>query len=176
VTGVEIAMAAAVVVAAAGTAYTAHQQAEAQEYTEEVAELDAETRQKEAAVAEQVRRQEIRRQQSAQRAAYAVAGVVPEGSPLELAEETAILGELDALTVRYQGAAAAQARRARARLARFEAGATRAAGAINTGATLLGGAARVYGMSAGDPYGGGTIAGGTGDGSYAGGVGADRLE
>lgn len=64
-TGVEIAMAAAVVVAAAGTAYTAHQQAEAQEYTEEVAELDAETRQKEAAVAEQVRRQEIRRQQSA---------------------------------------------------------------------------------------------------------------
>lgn len=80
----------------------------------------ADVQRKQSAVEESEARRENRRALGRQRALYAKSGVRPEGSPLLVQEETAALGEMDALAVRRAGDAVAarslgEAARARAR-------------------------------------------------------------
>ncbi len=93
------------------------------------------------------KRSEIQRLKASQRAAQgASGGGVDTGSNLLVLEETATLGELDALTIRYRGDVQAQRVRAQAATDRFEGRSahqvSQRTGRLQAGTSLLTGVTR----------------------------------
>jgi hypothetical protein len=111
--------------------------ANAAEYNAKVQQQQADQQRVEAVYEEQRKRQEALRLRGTQEAGYAASGVTLEGSPLAVLEQTAVDSELDALSIRYGGAAKAQRSLAQARLDRYQASAARTQGYIEGGAQLL---------------------------------------
>lgn len=89
----------------AGRAAEAQAESEAamREYNAQLAEREAAEAQEAAAYEEKKFRKGGERLKARQRALYAKAGVTPEGSPLEVMEQTAVELETDALMIRRGG-------------------------------------------------------------------------
>lgn len=144
--------------------------AEANRYNAQIGEMNAtlsDRRAKDAlqrgAVEEQRKRQEVAQIQGRQRAGMAANGVdLTFGSPLDTIVDTAVLGELDALTIRsnayresYDYKVDAVNKRAGATLNRQQADSAETGSYLNAAGTVLGGAGKAYGMSKGyGSYGG----------------------
>ena len=102
---------------------------------------------------EQRKRTEVARLKGAQTAAMAANGVdLTFGSPLDTLVDTAVAGELDALTIRsnayreaYDHKVDATNRRAGAQLSRMAASSAETGGWLNAAGTILGGGAKAYG-------------------------------
>ena len=134
--------------------------ADASRYNAQVATMNAqlsERRAKDALLrgqaAEQQKRMEVAQLQGRQRAAMAANGVdLTFGSPLDAMVDTAVLGELDALTIRrnaaresYDSRVEAVNGRADATLGRMNADAAITGGYLNAAGTVLGGLGTSYG-------------------------------
>ncbi|MDX0262436.1 hypothetical protein GOC60_14735 [Sinorhizobium meliloti] len=143
----------------AGSLKQAQAASSAAEYNAKVGEMNAtlsERRAKDAiergAKEEQRKRQEVARIMGQQTAAMAANGVdVSFGSPLDTLVDTAVLGELDALTIRqntyresYDYQVDAANKRAGATLSRMEGRAAKTAGYLDAFGTVLGGGAKAY--------------------------------
>lgn len=140
--------------------YKAGQAAEAQaeseaamrEYNAQLAEREAAEAQEAAAYEERKFRKGGVRLKARQRALYAKAGVTPEGSPLEVMEQTAVELEMDALMIRRGGqlgyqryTAEAGLQRIAGRSALLRGRARRRAAQFGMAATAVGGAADILG-------------------------------
>ena len=140
--------------------YEAGKQAEAQgkseaamrEYNAQLAEREAAEAQTAAAYEEKKFRKGGERLKARQRALYAKAGVTPEGSPLEVMEQTAVELEKDALMIRRGGELGYQRYTAQAGLERMagrsallRGRAKRRASYWGMGATAVGGTADILG-------------------------------
>lgn len=96
---------------------------------------------------EQKQRDQLKRLLGSQQAGYGASGVASDsGSPLDVAADTAAQGEIDALTIRYNG-------QIRANASRYQASADQAAipGAILTGAVNAGTAVTGFKAPGADP-------------------------
>jgi len=133
--------------------------AEASRYNAKVAEMNATMSERRARDAldrgareEQQKRAEVAQLQGRQRAAMGANGVdLTFGSPLDTIVDTAVLGELDALTIRrnaanesYDQKVNAVNGRADASLSRMNADASQTGGYLAAAGTLLGGASSAY--------------------------------
>ena len=149
------------VLGAIGQIQQANAQAAAAEYNAKIAEMNAqlsERRAKDAlergAAEEQRKRMEVARIKGQQKVAMAANGVdLSFGSPLDTIVDTAVLGELDALTIRsnayresYDRRVDAVNQRAGATLNRMEAKAAKTGGYLSAMGTILGGAGKAYGQ------------------------------
>ncbi|MFZ5791862.1 MAG: hypothetical protein ACOY3L_14315 [Pseudomonadota bacterium] len=125
------------VLSAVGTLAQASSQAQAASYNAKVAQQQATYAQQ--AAAENERRQRIQsRQQIGQlRANYGASGLALESSPLDILEASAMNAELDALTIRHQGAVQANDYRNQSALYRSQARSSMIGGGL-TAATKLG--------------------------------------
>jgi hypothetical protein len=149
---------AAVVVAAAGTAYgayTTHQQAQAsaaaERYNELMQERQAKEALKQSAAAEDQQRRGQRELLGRQTAAAVETGFDLSGTPRELLGQSAADAEYDALLTRYKGQLQASGLSADAALSKAQAaGDTRygsaalTSGLVSAGAQALGGYAKAY--------------------------------
>lgn len=105
-------------------------------------------------VEEQQKRAQVAQLQGRQKAAMAANGVdLSFGSPLDTLVDTAVLGELDALTIRQNAAREAYDyqvqgvnSRADAGLSRMNAKSAKTGGYLAAGGTVLGGGAKAYGQ------------------------------
>ncbi len=144
---------------AAGQMQQASAQAAASKYNAQVQEMNAtlsDRRAKDAlergAKEEQRKRQEVARITGQQQVAMAANGVdLGFGSPLDTIVDTAVLGELDALTIRtnanresYDYRVQAVNQRAGATLSNMEAKAAKTGGYLAAAGTILGGAGKAY--------------------------------
>ncbi|MEE8206860.1 MAG: hypothetical protein V3T82_07915 [Nitrospinaceae bacterium] len=110
----------------------------------QIADQQAAQIKEEARFEESRKRSEIQRLKGVQRARQgASGGGVDTGSNLLVLEETAVQGELDALTIRYRGTVQAGRARAQAVTDRFQGDVARRAGIQKAGTSLLTGATRV---------------------------------
>ena len=143
-----------------GQIQQANAQAAASRYNAQIAEMNATLADRRARDAilrgqeeEQRKRAEIAQLQGRQRAAMGANNVdLGFGSPLDTLVDTAVMGELDALTIRRNAAREAYDfnvqgvnQRAQAGLDRMNASAARSGGMIGAVGTVLGGGARAYG-------------------------------
>lgn len=148
------------VMSAAGQVQQAQASAKASKYNARVAEMNATLAERRARDAiergkleEQKKRREVALIAGQQRAAMAANGLdLGFGSPLDTIIDTAVAGELDALTIRsnayreaYDYRVDAANRRAGAAMNRAEASSAMAGGWLSAGSTILGGASRVRG-------------------------------
>lgn len=109
----------------------------------QIAENQAIQAKQEAAFEESAKRSETQRLKAEQRARQGAAGGgVDVGSNLLVLEETATLGELDALTIRYRGDVGAQRARAQATTDRFQGQIAQQTGRVQAGTSLLTGVTR----------------------------------
>ncbi len=144
---------------AAGQIQQAQATASANKYNAQVADMNArisERRAKDAiergALEEQKKRQQVQQVLGKQQAAMAANGVdVSFGSPLDTIVDSAVLGELDALTIRsntyreaYEYRVDAANKRSSAQLNRMNADAATAGGYLGAAGTILGGAGKAY--------------------------------
>lgn len=144
---------------AAGQIQQANATAAAADYNAKVGEMNAKLSERRARDAiergkaeEQRKRLEVGRLQGQQRAAMAANGVdLSFGSPLDTIVDTAVLGELDALTIRsnayresYDREVDAANQRAGVQLNRMEARAAKTGGYLAAFGTVLGGAGDAY--------------------------------
>lgn len=141
------AAAAALVSAGIGT-YAAVAQGEAAEDAsvaqQKAANQQASSTQAAAALeAAQVRRENLLRL-GTQRASTAKSGVLIDGSAGDTIYDSAIQGELEALSVLYSGASEAGYHRSRGKIARMEGKAAKQAGYVSGAGTLIGGAGSAY--------------------------------
>lgn len=147
------------IIGAVGQVQQANAASAAAEYNAQVAEMNAEISEKRAksvieagANEEQMKRQEVQRILGQQQAGLAANGVdLTFGSPLDTIVDTAVLGELDALTIRtntyreaYNSRVDAVNQRAGAELHRYEAKTTKQGGYLAAMGTILGGAGQAY--------------------------------
>lgn len=147
------------VVSGAGQIAAGKAQASAANYNAKVAEMNATLADRRARDAiergkleEQRKRMEVSQLQGAQRAAMAANGVdLSFGSPLDALVDTAMMGELDALTIRANASREAYDQdvqgvnlRADAALSRANAKSAKAGGFMGAMGTVLGGGADVY--------------------------------
>lgn len=140
----------AAVISALATAYATYSasqaQAAAQDYQAKVARNQQQQARDAAAIAAQNAEARMKRVLAAQRAAIGASGVMStEGSPLLVQLDSAEEAAFDLAKIRYSGEVRATGYRAEEILQRWQAGATRRAGYIGAGASLLGGAASAYG-------------------------------
>lgn len=139
----------------------ANAQAAASQYNAQIAEMNAKLSDRRARDAiirgqeeEQRKRAEIAQLMGRQRAAMGANNVdISFGSPLDTLVDTAVMGELDALTIRRNAAREAydfevQAvnQRAQAGLDRMNASASRTGGILGAAGSVLGGGAKAYGQ------------------------------
>ena len=109
----------------------------------QIAKQQATQIEQEAAFEEGRKRSETQRLKASQRAAQGAAGGgVDTGSNLLVLEETATLGELDALTIRYRGDVQARRVRAQAETDIFEGQIAQQTGRLQAGTSLLTGVTR----------------------------------
>ena len=149
------------IIGAYGQVQQADAQASASKYNAQVAEMNAQISEKRAKSIieagrqeEQLKRQEVQRVLGQQKAGLAANGVdLTFGSPLDTIVDTAVLGELDALTIRtntyrqaYEARVDATNQRAGAELHRYEAKTTKQGGYLAAAGTVLGGAGKAYGQ------------------------------
>lgn len=147
------------VVGAAGQIQAGNAQAAASRYNAQVAEMNAKMADRAARdaiergqIEEQNKRREIAAIQGRQQAAMAANGVdLTFGSPLDTLVDTAVLGEIDALTIRRNAAREAYDYevqgvnyRADATLARMNASSATSGGYMGALGTVLGGGAKAY--------------------------------
>lgn len=150
---------ASTLLAAGGAAVSANADAEAKTYNSRVADMNATLADRRAKDAlergkeeEQRKRQQVATLKGRQIAAMAEGGVdLSFGSPLDTIVDTAVLGELDALTIRtnaareaYDYRVDAASKRADAAMGRRSASAARTGGYLQAGGTLLGGGSKGY--------------------------------
>lgn len=146
-------------IGAVGAIQQGNAQAEASRYNAKVSTMNAEMSRRRAKDAqergareEQQKRAQIAALKGQQIAAMAANGVdLTFGSPLDTIADTAMLGELDALTIRkntareaYDYEVQAVNGQADANLSRMNANASQTAGYLNAAGTLLGGASTAY--------------------------------
>lgn len=132
---------------AIGTLHEANTSASMQEYQAQGAETNANLAMAQSAEQERRARVEASKHLGQMRASYGASGVNLEGSPLDVLEESARTAELDALTIRGNGAQQAAGYRTQAQAARWSAGQTRIGGYISATSQLIGGAAKAKGMT-----------------------------
>lgn len=152
--------AASTIIGAAGQMQQAKAAAEAERYNAKVADMNAVLSERRARDAlergkleEQQKRREVGQIEGRQRAAMAANGVdLTFGSPLDTLVDTAVMGEMDALTIRtntareaYDHRVAAVNGRADANLKRMNASATQKGGNLAAFGTILTGAGKAYG-------------------------------
>ena len=152
---------AATAIGAVGQVQQAQATAASNKYNAQVQEMNAtlaDRRAKDAiergADEEQKKRQQIAAIQGQQRAGMAANGVdLTFGSPLDTIVDTAVLGELDALTIRsnayresYDYQVQGVNARAGATMSNMTADAAQTAGWLNAAGTVLGGAGKAYGQ------------------------------
>lgn len=145
---------------AAGAIQQGQAAADAAEYNAKVGEMNAKLSERRArdaiergAAEEQRKRMEVQKIMGDQRVAAAANGVdLSFGSPLDTIMDTAMLGELDALTIRSNTYREAHDRkvdaanqRAGAELNRMEGRAAKTAGYLSAAGTILGGAGKAFG-------------------------------
>jgi len=122
------------------SAYEQGKQAEKMaEYNAAVEHNNALQAQMEAQVAAKTKRKEAEAMNKRQRALYAKAGVVNEGTPLEVLAETAMDMELEALEIERFGKVTAQKHRDQAAIDIYSGKSAKRAGTLNAGETLLSG-------------------------------------
>jgi hypothetical protein len=138
-----------------GTGVQMYGQRQQAKTAERVAERNAKIQENEALQTEMDARENARRLRAdskaklkTQRSRYAKAGVINEGTPLEVMAETAGLLELDALEISRQGKAKATRLRAGAEVSRQDGYDQANALRIASGATLLSGAGSALSMGA----------------------------
>lgn len=146
---------------AAGQVQSAKAHSQANEYNAKVQKMNAQIAEKRAFDAiergkleEQRKRMEVSKIQGQQRAALAANGVdLTFGSPLDTIVDTAVLGELDALTIRsnayreaYDYRVDAVNKRAGATMSRMAGDAAKSGGYLAAGGTILTGAGKAYGQ------------------------------
>jgi hypothetical protein len=137
-------VAAGVAIAAIGagtTAYTqvqqGHNQAANAKYNAKLASRNAKIAQESAEYEARQKRRETARLIGRQRALYGKAGVTMEGSPLEVIQETAAQGEMDALMIERRYTQQATAYKSQAELARTRTEIAKRRGYWGAGSTLL---------------------------------------
>lgn len=151
---------ASTVIGAVGAIQQGQAASAAAEYQAQVGEMNAilaERRARDAdergKLEEQKKRQEVARIKGQQRAAMGANGVdLTFGSPLDTLVDTAVLGELDALTIRtntareaYEHRVDAVNKRAGAELSRMKGESAKTAGYLSAAGTVLTGAGKSYG-------------------------------
>lgn len=151
-------MVASTLLSATGSIQQGNAAAAAGRYNAQIAEMNAkisENRARDALergkIEEQKKRKEIAKISGAQQAAMAANGVdISFGSPLDTLVDTAVQGELDALTIRsntyreeYDYRVQAANQRAGGQLQKMQGKSAQAAGYIGAGSTILGGGAKV---------------------------------
>lgn len=135
-----IASIAGTVVSVMGQMQAAESQAKMSEYQAKQSRIVAEDALKRGVAEEQAQRRKTAALESRQRAVLAASNVdIGSGSPLQILSDTAMLGELDAQTIRNNSEREAAQHRAQAGLYDMQAGAARQAGMINAFGTALGG-------------------------------------
>lgn len=118
----------------------------------QIAEQQAVQIEQEAAFEESLKRSQTQKLKARQRAAQgASGGAVDIGSDLLVLEETAVLGEIDALTIRYRGQVESGRARAQAGTDRFTGRVARQTGILKAGTSLLTGVTSVSGVVADNP-------------------------
>lgn len=147
-TGAEVALLAASVVAAGASAYGVQQAGKAQEKAAEAQarqeEVNREIISDEAQRQAGQQRRETRRILARQRALSGTSGLSYSGSITDVVAETARQRELDALAIQYGAQTQRSQSRSRAGFARFEGGQARQAANIQAGASLLSSGANAY--------------------------------
>lgn len=144
------AIVAVTVISTVATAVTQKQAADAQSH---VAKVNAKNEEIQAGVAAQQAQLEAEQQRrqnrlrlGAQRAAGAKSGIdISSGSITDVFQDTAMQGELDALSTIYAGQTQSSYLRGRAKVSRMESSNYKSAGNYQAAATLIGGAGRAYG-------------------------------
>lgn len=151
-------MVASTLLSAAGAVQQGNAAAAAGKYNNQIAQMNAQISEKRAKdalergrIEEQKKRAEVAKVAGAQQAAMAANGVdLTFGSPLDTIVDTAVLGELDALTIRsnayreeYDYKVQAMNQRAQGQLELMKGKSAQTAGYISAGSTILGGGAQV---------------------------------
>lgn len=135
-----IASLAGTVVSVMGQMSAAQAQADMSQYQAKQSRIMAEDALKRGVAEEQAQRRKTAALEGRQRAILAASNVdIGSGSPLQILTDTAMLGELDAQTVRTNAKREASQHRAQAGLFDMQAGAAKQAGMINAFGTALGG-------------------------------------
>ncbi len=137
----------AVLIATAVTAYGQHQAGQAakatSKYNAKLAENEAIAKEQQAHIESQQMRQDQKRLAASQRAGFAKGGaVITTGTPLLLMAEQAGIAELDILNQQRNRAMEATSLRSEASLSKFQGSQAARAANIQTGATVIGGAAK----------------------------------
>lgn len=112
-------------------------------------EQQAEAENRAAGAREETQRRQNRQFLGAQRAALAQAGIGVEGSAYDIARQSAINAELDALNIRYEGQLRSNKLRNEAKITRFEGKQAKIGGYLGAGASILSGVSNYAGVKAG---------------------------
>ena len=150
-TGIEVALIAGVVIAAAGAAVSGIQQSNMSKYNAKVSKNNAISAQRIGKAEEMKQRREAYRRMGNMRAQYGAAGVNLSGTPLDILADSAMEEELDALTIRYNYASQGQGFTSQSMLDKRRAQGSLYAGGFEAGTTLLTGGAGVYSSMSSKP-------------------------
>ena len=131
-------------------------QAYADEYNATVASQNAMVANSEATAREEAQRRQFGQLQGQALNAAGVSGAGFDGSNADVLNQNALNAEMDALTIRYEGANKARGLMAQSDMSRYSASTNRIAardamqaGVINAGATILSGGSNAYGVGQG---------------------------
>lgn len=127
------------VISAVGAVSQASAAAKAADYNAKVAEKNAAIAKQNALADEQAKRRETQSILGRSRAAIGASGLAVVGTPLDVLSETAALGELDALTIRYNGENNAQSYKQDAELERMRGRSAKTRGFFGAASHLIGG-------------------------------------
>lgn len=119
------------------------------EHNAKMAEQQAVVERQQAGAAEELQRKQFRRFAGKQRAAIVQSGIGSGGSALDIARQSAVDAELDALNIRYQGELRYGAAKAQASQFRAQARAAKTQGRLALGAGLLQTGEQAYAMGGG---------------------------
>lgn len=139
-------MAAATALSAGTAVASGYQQSNQAEAEADLASANAKVAGQQAAAAEDAQRRRNRSILARQRAAIGEAGIGYGGSSEKLQQDSAVLAELEALSIRYNGRMSALGFRTDARNARQRASNAVAGGYLSAAGALLGGAADTYAL------------------------------
>lgn len=136
------------VVSAIGQLNQANRQAKQLEYNAVINENNARLYQAQAAEQERKQRQHLASVLAGQRVAVGKSGITMAGTPLLVAEDMNSQGELDALTIRYNGEMRANNERYQAAVNRWQASSTKNSAMLSAFGTVLGGIGQYSQMTA----------------------------
>ena len=131
-------------VSAGSMIYSAQQQRKTAEYRAQLAEEAGEEVKAGTELEVARHRERTKRLQARQRASYAKAGVLMEGSPLEVLADSAAQADLDEMIIEHGGQARASAYEREGMFMRQYGKSQQTAGYIKAGSSLLSGAYKAY--------------------------------